>query len=174
MRKVVSDRRASLDEETEVKPAVRKLVEGEFARGATIPIVHFPEDGDAVQDTPKLTLVILDPTEEWQGSGQLVERLGRWTRERGRSSRLYPGALVWCAKKPGRELRECVELLLAWRHVAQEVSQGFLGAEFDQSDRAEVQARVREAEEAAKDEVWGEYRFVMLSDTQAAGRAESH
>ena len=168
LRKVVSDRRASLDEETEVKPAVRKLVEGEFARGATIPIVHFPEDGDAVQDTPKLTLVILDPTEEWQGSGQLVERLGRWTRERGRSSRLYPGALVWCAKKPGRELRECVELLLAWRRVAQEVSQGFLGAEFDQSDRAEVQARVREAEEAAKDEVWGGYRFVMLSDTQTA------
>ena len=168
LRKVVSDRRASLDEETEVKPAVRKLVEGEFARGATIPIVHFPEDGDAVQDTPKLTLVILDPTEEWQGSGQLVERLGRWTRERGRSSRLYPGALVWCAKKPGRELRESVELLLAWRRVAQEVSQGFLGAEFDQTDRVEVQARVREAEEAAKDEVWGGYRFVMLSDAQAA------
>ena len=168
LRKVVSDRRASLDEETEVKPAVRKLVEGEFARGATIPIVHFPEDGDAVQDTPKLTLVILDPTEEWQGSEQLVERLGRWTRERGRSSRLYPGALVWCAKKPGRELRESVELLLAWRRVAQEVSQGFLGAEFDQTDRVEVQARVREAEEAAKDEVWGGYRFVMLSDAQAA------
>ncbi len=168
LRKVVSDRRASLDEETEVKPAVRRLVEGEFARGATISIVHFPEDGDAVQDTPKLTLVILDPTEEWQGSGQLVERLGRWTRERGRSPRLYPGALVWCAKKPGRELRECVELLLAWRRVAQEVSQGFLGADFDQADRVEVQARVREAEEAAKDEVWGGYRFVMLSDAQAA------
>ena len=63
---------------------------------------------------------------------------------------------------------ESVELWLAWRRVAQEVSQGVLGAEFDQADRAEVQARVREAEEAAKDEVWGEYRFVMLSDTQAA------
>ena len=167
LRKVVSDRRASLDEETEVKPAVRKIVEGEFARGATIPIVHFPEDGDAVQDSPKLTLVILDPTEEWQGSGQLVERLGRWTRERGRSSRLYPGALVWCAKKPGRELRESVELMLAWRRVGQEAAQGFLGAEFGQADRVEVQARVREAEEAAKDEVWGGYRFVMLSDAQA-------
>ena len=168
LRKVVSDRRASLDEETEVKPAVRKLVEGEFARGATIPIVHFPEDGDAVQDSPHLTLIVLDPSEEWQGSGQLVERLGRWTRERGRSPRLYPGALVWCAKKPGRELRESVELWLAWRRVAQEVSQGFLGAEFDQTNRVEVQARVREAEEAAKDEVWGGYRFVMLSDAQAA------
>ena len=36
MKKVVSDRRASLDEETEVKPAMRKLVEDEFRRGASI------------------------------------------------------------------------------------------------------------------------------------------
>jgi hypothetical protein len=33
MKKVVSDRRASLDEETEVKPATRKLVEDELRRG---------------------------------------------------------------------------------------------------------------------------------------------
>ena len=50
LRKVVSDRRASLDEKTEIKPAVRKIVQAEFARGAPIPIVYFPEDGDAVQD----------------------------------------------------------------------------------------------------------------------------
>ena len=168
LRKVVSDRRASLDEETEIKPAVRKLVEGEFARGATVPVVYFPDDGDAVQDSPKLTLIILDPAEEWRGSGQLAERIGRWTKERGKSPRLYPGALVWCIRKPGRELRESVELLLAWRRVAQEVSQGILGAEFDQTDRAEVQVRVKEAEEAAKDEVWAGYRFVALGDMQAS------
>ena len=167
LRKVVSDRRASLDEETEIKPALRKLVEGEFARGATVPVVYFPEDGDAVQDSPRLTMVVLDPVEEWREGGQLTERIGRWTKGRGKSPRLYPGALVWCARKPGRELRECVEQLLAWRRVAQEVSQGILGAEFDRSDRSEVQAMVREAEEAAKDEVWAGYRFVALADNQA-------
>ena len=52
--------------------------------------------------------------------------------------------------------------------MAQEVSQGVLGAEFDQADRAEVQARVRDAEEVAKDEVWAGYRFVALRDTQSA------
>ena len=169
LRKVVSDRRASLDEETEIRPALRKLVEGEFARGTSVPVVYFPEDGDAVQDSPRLTMVVLDPIEEWREGGQLAERIGRWTKERGRSPRLYPGALVWCARKPGRELRECVELLLAWRRVAQEVSQGILGTEFDRSDRAEVQTMVREAEEAAKDEVWGGYRFVALADNQAEG-----
>ena len=168
LRKVVSDRHASLDEEIEVKPAVRKVVQEEFARRTPVPIVYFPEDGDAVQDSPRLTLIVLDPSEEWPGSGQLAERIGRWTRERGKSPRLYPGALVWCARKPGRELRESVELWLAWRRVAQEVSQGVLGAEFDQADRAEVQVRVREAEEAAKDEVWAWYRFVALGDTQAS------
>ena len=167
LRKVVSDRRASLDEETEIKPALRKLVEGEFARGASIPVVYFPEDGDAVQDSPRLTMVVLDPVEEWRDGGQLEERIGRWTKERGRSPRLYPGALVWCARKPGRELRECVELLLAWRRVAHEVSQGILGAEFERSDRAEIQTMVREAEDAAKDEIWGSYRFVALADNHA-------
>ena len=122
-----------------------------------------------MQDSPRLTMVVLDPIEEWREGGQLAERIGRWTKERGRSPRLYPGALVWCARKPGRELRECVELLLAWRRVAQEVSQGILGTEFDRSDRAEVQTMVREAEEAAKDEVWGGYRFVALADNQAEG-----
>ena len=168
LRKVVSDRRASLDEETEIKPAVRKVVQDEFARGAPVPVVYFPEDGDAVQDSPRLTMIVLDPEEEWQGSDQLVERIGRWTRERGKSPRLYPGALVWCARKPGRELRESVELWLAWRRVAQEVSQGVLGAEFDQASRAEVQVRVRDAEAAARDDVWAGYRFVALGDAQAA------
>ena len=170
LRKVVSDRRASLDEETEIKPALRKLVEGEFARGASAPVVYFPEDGDAVQDSPRLTMVVLDPVEEWREGGQLTERIGRWTKERGKSPRLYPGALVWCARKPGRELRECVEQMLAWRRVAQEVTQGILGAEFDRSDRSEVQAMVREAEEAAKEEVWAGYRFVALADNQAENR----
>ena len=168
LRKVVSDRRASLDEETEIKPAIRKVVQDEFARGAPVPVVYFPENGDAVQDSPRLTLIILDPAEEWRGNGQLVERICRWTRERGKSPRLYPAALVWCTRKPGRELRESVELWLAWRRVAQEVSQGVLGTEFDRADRADVQARVRDAEQAAKDDVWAGYRFVALGDAQSA------
>ena len=167
LRKVVSDRRASLDEATEIKPAVRKVVQEEFALGALVPVVYFPENGDAVQDSPRLTLVVLDPEEEWPGSGQLADRMARWTRERGNSPRLYPGALVWCARKPGRELRESVELWLAWRRVAQEVSKGVLGAEFDQADRADVQTSVRDAEEAARDEVWAGYRFAALGDRQA-------
>ena len=169
LRKVVSDRRASLDEETEVRPAVLKLVEGEFARGATLPLVPFPEDGAAIQDTPRLTLVVVDPDVEWKDGGHAIERIARWTRERGASPRLYPGSLVWCARRPGRELRERVESWLAWQRVAREMTEGVLGPEFDRADRAEVQARVRDAGTAARDEVWGGYRFVALADTRAAG-----
>ena len=42
LRKVVSDRRASLDAETEIKPAIRKVVQDEFARGVPVPVVYFP------------------------------------------------------------------------------------------------------------------------------------
>jgi len=166
MKKVVSDRRASLDEQSEIKPAMRMIVRKEFERGAAVPLVFFPDDGTAVQDTLKLTLVVVDPESEWTGGGELRRQIAEWTRQRGQSPRLYPGSLVWCLKKPGRDLREKVELWLAWKRVAKEVADGTLGGDFDRSDRAELQSKVTDAEEAAKDEVWAGYRFVVIADSQ--------
>jgi hypothetical protein len=166
MKKVVSDRRASLDEDSEIKPAMRLLVQKEFERGASTPIVRFPEDGTAIQDTPRLTLVVVDPDAEWTGGGELRQRIAEWTKQRGKSPRLYPGSLVWCLKRPGRDFREKVELWLAWKRVAKDVAEGILGGDFDRSDRAELQSKVADAEEAAKDEVWGSYRFVVIADSQ--------
>ena len=107
-----------------------------------------------------------DPEVEWSGGGSLRAQLAEWTRQRGKSPRLYPGALVWCLKKPGRDLRDKVELGLAWKRVAREVADGTLGGEFDKSDRAELQSKVKDAEGLAKDEVWGDYRFAVLADGQ--------
>lgn len=166
MKKVVNDRRASLDEDTEIKPSMRSLVQKEFGRGASIPIVPFPADGASVQDTPRLTLVMVDPDSEWTGSGTLREQIAEWTRQRGKSPRLYPGSLVWCLKRPGRDLRDKVELWLAWKRVAKEIAEGTLGGDFDRADRADIQSKVSDAEEAAKDEVWGGYRFVVIADSQ--------
>lgn len=169
LKKVVSDRRAALDEETEIRPTIRKLVEEEFARGGNIPLVSFPEDGTAVQDTPRLMLVLLDPEVEWKPEGEIAGKIASWSRKRGASPRLFPASLVWCARKPGRELRDRVELWLAWQRVTREVSQGVLGTDFNQADRSELQAKVKDAENAARDEVWAGYRFVALAD----GKAES-
>ncbi|MBN1842594.1 MAG: ATP-binding protein [Deltaproteobacteria bacterium] len=166
MRKVVNDRRASLDEDTEIKPAMRSLVQQEFDRGATIPMVPFPSDGSSVQDTPKLTLVLVDPDSEWNGGDSLRKQIADWTKQRGKSPRFYPGSLVWCLKKPGRDLREKVELWLAWKRVAREIAEGTLGGDFDRSDRVEIQAKIKDAEEAAKDEVWGGYRFIVFADNK--------
>jgi hypothetical protein len=166
MKKVVSDRRASLDEESEVKPAICKLVEDEFRRGASIPIVAFPHDGAEIPDTPRLTLVVADPELEWAGAGALRTQIAEWMKNRGKSPRLYPGALVWCLKKPGRDLREKVEFALAWKRVAREVAEGTLGGDFDRDNRADLQAKVRDAEESAKDVVWGDFRFAVVADSQ--------
>ncbi len=166
MKKVVSDRRASLDEQSEVRPAMRDLVRKEFERGATASLVPFPEDGAAVQDSPRLTLVLVEPEAEWTGNGEIRKRIAEWTRNRGKSPRLYPGALVWCLRKPGRDLRDKVELWLAWKRVAKEVADGTLGGDFDPSDRTELRSKVGDAEEAAKDEVWGGYRFIVIADSQ--------
>jgi len=166
MKKVVNDRRASLDEETEVKPALRKLVDEEFRRGASIAVVAFPNDGAEIPDTPRLTLVVADPEVQWTGEGALRTQVAEWTRQRGKSPRLYPGALVWCLKKQGRDLRDKVELMLAWRRVAKEVSDKTLGGDFERSDLAELQAKLKEAETSARDHVWGDYRYAILADGQ--------
>jgi hypothetical protein len=167
LKKVVSDRRASLDEETEIQPALRKLVEGEFERGASVPVVASPVDNVAIQDVPRLRLIIGDPETEWNHSGTVAERVASWTRERGASPRLYPASLIWCLRKPGRELRDAVEHMLAWRRVAKELQEGLLGTEYDRAESVEMRTEVKAAEDAAKDQVWSSYRFVVVSDTKS-------
>ena len=166
IKKVVNDRRASLDEEGEIQPAIRNLVKDGFDRGATIPRVCFPVDAASIQDTPKLTLVVMDPEVEWTGEadGDVRNRIAQWTRARGASPRLYPGALVWAVKKRGRELRDKVEQWLAWKRVASEISAGTLGSELDSTELADIRTKVREALDAAREEVWGDYRFVVIAD----------
>lgn len=156
--KAVSDRRASLDEENEIKPTMRAVVQKEFERGATPAPVCFPADDTAVGDLPRLTLVVLDPGLEWTGKGALRTQLADWTRKRRSANRLYPGALAWCVRRPGRDLRDKAELWLAWKRVHREVSEGLLGAEYDRADKEEIGVKVADAEEAAKDEVWAGYR----------------
>ena len=165
IKKVVNDRRASLDEEGEIQPAIRNLVKEDFDRGATIPRVCFPADAAAISDTPKLTLVVMDPEAEWTGAVDDVrKRIGEWTRARGESPRLYPGALVWAVKKPGRELRDRVEQWLAWKRVASEAAAGTLGSELDRAELADIRTKVREAADAAREEVWGDYRWMVIAD----------
>jgi hypothetical protein len=154
LKKVVNDRQASLDEKDEVKPEMRKIVKKEFEKGASIPLIFYPADSSEIQDSPKLVLVIIDPDLEWTGSGPLREQIKEWTKQRGKAPRLYPGSLIWCLKKPGRDFRDKVELCLAWRKVAKEVLEGTLG-EIDRSERADIHAKVGDAEDKAKDEVWG-------------------
>jgi hypothetical protein len=130
--------------------------------------VPFPKDGSVIQDSPKLTLVLMDAELEWTGAGPLRQQIAEWTRQHGKSPRLYPGSLIWCLKKPGRDLRDKVELWLAWKRVFTEVTEGTLGADFDRADRADIQSKVKDAEEDAKDEVWGGYRFAVIFDSREA------
>ncbi|MGA2468013.1 MAG: DUF499 domain-containing protein [Thermodesulfobacteriota bacterium] len=168
IRKAVNDRRASLDEDEEIKPTMKSLVKKEFERGVSIPFVPFPKDGSVIQDSPKLTLVLVDAELEWTGTGPLRQQISEWTKQHGKSPRLYPGSLIWCLKKPGRDLRDKVELWLAWKRVFTEVTEGTLGADFDRADRADIQSKVKDAEEGAKDEVWGAYRFAVIFDSKEA------
>lgn len=167
VKKVVNDRRASLDLDGEIRPAMTRLVEEEFRRSASAAVEPLKDDPSEIPDRPRLTIVVVGPELEWTADAALRRRVAEWTSGAPTRRRLYPASLVWCLKKPGRDLREKVELMLAWRRVAREVAEGGLGAEFGRSERAEVQASVREAEDAAKDEVWAAYRFAVIADSTA-------
>jgi hypothetical protein len=162
LKKVVNDRRASLDDTADVQPAMRKLIQVEFEKGKTIPIEYFR--GNDVSNSPKLTLQVVDPNIEWDDSARLREQFAEWTKRSGTSDRLYPGALVWCLRKPGRELRDKVENMLAWRRVRKEVDDGTLGNDFEQSELSDVRAELQDAENEAREEVWASYRFLVLAD----------
>ena len=168
LKKVVSDRRASLDEE-EVLTETKRIVQKEFERNKSIPVLSFPDDAAAVQESTKLSLVVLSPEQEWSDNGGLRSRLSEWTRSRGGSPRLYPAALIWCVRKQGRELRNKVEALLAWRKVNREYLDGTLGGEFDRSDSDEINAKLRDADDSAVDEVWASYRYLVLYDNKSDG-----
>jgi hypothetical protein len=167
LKKVVGDRRAALDD-AEVSKAVKTAVKQEFEHGRVVPVYLSPGDGTEVSDTPKLSIVVMDPEVEWESAGAIRKKLGDWTRQRGASPRLYPAALVWVVRKPGRTLREKGEAWLAWKRVAEDLNSGVLGAEFEQSDRGEVTRQIKEGEEALKDEVWASYRYAIVADLKGA------
>ena len=165
LKKVVNDRRASLDEET-VKSVMQDVVRKECNKHADVPLVLFPDDGAAIQDLPKLMLVVASPELDWDGGESLRNQILEWTRMRGNSSRLYPGALVWCLKKPGLDLRMKVEQWLAWKSVSLEVKDGSLGTEITSEDREELKFKTLEAEDAARNAVWASYSYAILLQRQ--------
>ncbi len=171
LKKVVHDKRASLDFDGEVKPALRKLVKEEFEKGCTLPLVPLPEDLSAIPDSPRLTLVVVGPEVECSDplSAALSEKVRDWIKLKGKSSRLYPAALTFCFKQPGRKLVDTVETWLAWKRVESDLKKGVLGTEFDAAEKAEIRSEITSAEDDARNEVWGSYRYVVVSEKAEAG-----
>ncbi len=167
LEKVVYDRRASLDE-AEVKKASEQLVEAQFRAGATLRVQRpFPKDSADVEDIPQLNLVVLSPDEPWTDEAEIRDKLIQWTKNRGKSARLYPASIIWCLCKPGRELRDKVEQWLAWQRVLREINDGTLGGEFETSELREVASKVKGAEDEAREEVWASYRYIVLADRKS-------
>jgi hypothetical protein len=164
LKKVVADRRASLDEEDDVLKPTRLLIRKEFEKKSVLPLLCFPRDGDEVADTARLSVVLLDPGMQWDEGGDLRKTLSLWTQKRGGSNRLYPASLVWCVRKAGKDLRNKVENWQAWKRVQQEILDGTLQGEFESADRAKVSSELTEAAESAADEVWASYRFMVVAD----------
>jgi len=71
---------------------------------------------------------------------------------------------VWCARKPGRELRDKIENWLAWQRVQTEIASGVLAGDFDSSEKDDIRSKLRDADGEARDEAWASYRYLALYD----------
>jgi hypothetical protein len=167
---VVAEKRASLDAERDVLPEARRIVRQAFEAGSPLPTATFPADGAAVRDQPRLSLVIADPSMEWDGSAQMRELVVKWTYRCGNETRLFPAALIWCLRRPGPALLERVETALAWRAVRQDLAAALLADDTDPDEVRSIDASIRHAEADAKDAVWATYTFLAFADRQAPGR----
>jgi hypothetical protein len=161
LNKVVADRRAALDPDA-VRKEMQKLVVAEFDRRRELKVELFSGDAADLAETTQLTAVILPASFEW--SDDLRASIAEWTTTKGKSPRMYPGALLWVVKKPGRDLYDKVEAWQAWQRVERDVREGALG-DIDKADRQDVAGELKSAEQDARDEVWASYRFVVLKDT---------
>ncbi|HLB98887.1 MAG TPA: DUF499 domain-containing protein, partial [Acetobacteraceae bacterium] len=170
LNKVVAEKRASLDELRDVLPESRRLIEREFEAGSPVPVIAFPGDGAGVRDTPRLSLLIADPTLEWSASADLRDFFAEWTYRRGKEPRLFPASLIWCLRQPGRVLLDRVETALAWRAVRQDLAAGLLGIDTDPQEARGIDAAIRTAEQDAKDAVWADYRYLLFADRQEPSR----
>jgi len=162
LKKVVNDRRASIDYESQVMPLLKETIQNEFKKNSQLPISFFPLDSTSIQDNPKLTIVVADPDKEWIDSEDFKYEVSQWIKTRGTSPRLYPAALIWCFKKQGRELRDKAEVLLAWKQVNKEYTDGLLGSEMSSNDISELRSKLVDSENAVKDEIWASYRYIAL------------
>lgn len=162
LKKVVSERRASLDYKDDILPVMEEVVKATFEQGHTLPINFYPGDASAVEDLPRPRLVVLHPKVEW--NDETRAQLSAWTRQRGQVARLYPGSLIWCVKQTGSKLRQEVQDWLAWKQVEKDIDDGVLGGDLTPSEINEVRATVRTEGREAREEVWGSYRYLVLSD----------
>jgi hypothetical protein len=81
--------------------------------------------------------------------------------------------LIWCVRKSGRDLADRVGSWLAWQRVHRDLIEGVLGQDIEHEERQEVQAKAKEALNAAKDAVWADFRFVVFADNGEPDRLRS-
>ena len=173
--KAVHDRKASLDEDSEIKPTLRTIITEEFDRGASIPIEPFPADSSSVADFPRLHLVLMNPDHEWDGQAAMRDQIADWTKNRGKQSRLYPRAGS-CGACASRAVICASKVNCCWPggRVQKDVREGIFGRKFEKADLQEIAVKVKETEGDARDEVSGQLPLCRAGRQRRSQRPEGH
>ena len=148
---------------------VGRLVEDEFRGERASPSCPSPATGRRARTRPGSRSS--SSTRRWSGPAAVpyvsksrtgpASAASRPASTRGRSSGV--------SRKPGRDLREKVELWLAWRRVAREVADGTLGGELTRATRRSCARRSRTARRQPRMRCGGGYRAVLADSQEPEG-----
>lgn len=164
LKKVHADRKQALDP-NEVQRNMGESVKTIFKDDAEIHLSLFPKDSSDVVDQSMLTLAVMRPDENWDGSEEsgLYHRISDWTRKCGQSSRQNSGGVLWLTCESGNALRSCCEELMAWQAVAEDANRGLLG-ELEADDLRRIQRELTAAKSQIEERVWSSYNHLLLWD----------
>ena len=158
LNKLLADRRASVPGPG-IEERVSKEVREEFAKGAGIERVFFPDKPGEVTDRAVLTLAVMGPDRSLAepGTQSLIDSMSR---EHGQSYRVFKSAVVWSVADDAGNMRAEARKLLAWTDILGDCDD----LKLDESQVKQLSVNVKKAESSLRESVWQTYKNVFLLD----------
>lgn len=155
LNKRFADRRATIQPK-DLEEQIRASIQKEFATGAGIERVQFPEKTSEVPDHAAVTLIVLSPDNSLKEEAATTKFIEQITREYGSSSRTFKSALIFCVPESPDALQEDARRLLAWEAIDDE------NLNLDDSQRQQLQENIKRARRDLRESVWRTYKTIAL------------
>ncbi len=151
-----TDRKAGVDAR-QVKELVEETIRKVFNQGRVLDTIMFPDKNNQITDRPQLSLVVLDPENEYSEKttwGFLNDAIQNY----GSTARIFKSAILFAVADTTHAMKEEAKKYLAWETIYNESSE--LNLEADQLKQ--IRANMERARKDLTEQVWRSYKYLIL------------